>query len=291
MLEQDGEISLMAFGQTDVGRVRQNNEDAFTIADLTAGQQGVGSAAVRYRVGACGVLLAVSDGMGGAEAGEVASALVIESLRNHLGNDCDARQIQESMRRAVELANRDVWLTARQTGRLGMGATLVAALVHKMFAYIATVGDSRAYIIRKNGVCQITRDQSYVEMLVETGLITRAQAEAHPQRNIILQAMGHRPEVTVALGRLELRSGDLLLLCSDGLSKKVSDADMADVIRESPSFQSSCERLIALANARGGEDNITAVLAQVTGTALAAPKHGEAIKDTLVVVSEFKSGQ
>jgi serine/threonine protein phosphatase PrpC len=287
MVDRDGEVLLTAFGRTDVGSVRKNNEDAFVIADLSSGEQAAQDSATRWRVGARGVLLAVSDGMGGAEAGEVASALVVESLRQHLGDSGDTGKIQHSMQRAVEAANRRVWEAAREPGQRGMGATLVAMLVYRQFAHVAAVGDSRVYLLRRGRIRQVTKDQSYVEMLVGAGLMTREQAEASPYRNVILQAMGQRPEVAVALGRLELRRGDVILLCSDGLSGKVTAEEMAGAVSGSAGFEQACERLIAMANARGGEDNITVVLAQVTGAGLGEPLEGETVTKTLQTVQDF----
>ena len=277
---------IYAVGQTDRGRVRPANEDAFVIADLstdvTAAPPGP-----RIEVGRRGVLLAVSDGMGGAEAGEVASALVIESLQEHLDDDCRASDLLEAVKCAVEQANRDVVVAARETGQKGMGATLVAVVVHGTLAHIASVGDSRVYLMRDGEMRQITKDQSYVEMLVEAGMITREEAEHSPYRNVILQAMGHRPEVTAALQRLSMRRGDVFLLCSDGLSNKVADDEMMRIIGEGPSHDRACARLVDLANERGGEDNITIIIAEVAGVDLKLPDASETVTETLESVQEF----
>jgi serine/threonine protein phosphatase PrpC len=280
------QVNVTAFGLTDKGMVRAANEDAFTITDLTTDTDLVGKSAASVPVGPRGVLLAVSDGMGGAAAGEVASALVVESVREHLNDDCRVSELQEAIKCAVERANLDVWRAAQAAGRKGMGATLVAVLVHRALAHLASVGDSRAYIIRDGRIRQITEDQSYVAVLVRAGMLTREEAEKSPYRHVILQAMGQRPEVTVALGHIKMRRGDLFLLCSDGLSEKVKDDELMLVLRQAPSYEAACGRLVELANARGGEDNITVVIAGVGG-GLPEATTSETVTQTLRTVQSF----
>jgi serine/threonine protein phosphatase PrpC len=168
-----------------------------------------------------------------------------------------------------------------------MGATLVAVLIHRALAHIASVGDSRAYLIRNLEIRQLTKDQSYVEALIQAGAITREAAQASPYKNVILQAMGQGPDVTVALGRLAMRRGDVFLLCSDGLSNKVADDEMLRIVLDGPSHEDACARLVALANERGGEDNITVVLAEVSGLALEKPASSERVTSTLEPIQEF----
>jgi serine/threonine protein phosphatase PrpC len=281
------QVTVRAFGRTDKGMVRANNEDAFIIADLSTEQYGVGPTEATCAVGPRGVLLGVSDGMGGAAAGEIASALVVESVRDHLGEDCKVSEILAAIKCAVEQANKDVWEAAQESGKRGMGATLVAVLVHRALAHVASVGDSRAYIIRNGRIRQVTKDQSYVQVLVNAGLISREEAERSQYRNIILQAMGQHPEVTVGLGYLAMRRGDLFLLCSDGLSEKVTAEEMVRVVEEAPGYEVACERFIELANARGGEDNITVVIGEVRGDTLPPPDPSESVTETLRAVQEF----
>lgn len=265
-------VTVRAFGATDVGVVRDGNEDAFVIADLTAGRHGTPAATTEIPVGPNGVLVVVSDGMGGAQAGEVASALVVDSMRDFLDDERAGADIGRAIKLAAEEANRVVWAAASRASRKGMGATLTAVLVHGALAHVAQVGDSRAYIVRKRQIRQVTKDQSYVERLVEAGVMTREEAEKSPYRNVILQAMGTRPKVSVALGRVALRRDDILLLCSDGLSGKLEDAEMLGAVRTTHSFEEACARMIDLAKERGGEDNITVALAQVFGEDLPEPK-------------------
>ena len=216
-------VSLKVFGATDVGKVRTNNEDAFLIADLNVKERPAFDAPKDLEVHDHGVLLAVSDGMGGEAAGEVASALVVESLHRALaggaaGDEGDKARLAR-LEQAVLGANTAVFKASReQTDKSGMGATLTAVFVEGGFAHIAEVGDSRAYLIRGSRIRQMTRDQSFVQLLLESGVLSAEEAEKYPHKNVILQAMGQRAEVKVAIGKLELRRKDVLLLCSDGLS-------------------------------------------------------------------------
>jgi PPM family protein phosphatase len=286
MEPQAGTVLLNAYGQTDVGCVRTNNEDALVISDLASASPTLPEREAAFQVGTRGVLLAVSDGMGGAEAGEVASALVVESLRQHLGIE-NTGDLRQSMLKAVEAANRNVWEAAHEVGRKGMGATLVAVVVFRDFAHIASVGDSRAYLIRRHRIRQVTKDQSYVEHLVSHGQMTREEAEVSPYKNVILQAMGQRPNLMVALGHIELRRNDVFLLCSDGLSGKLKDEEMYDIVTGARTFRDAAQRLIDVAKERGGEDNITVVLAHIAGEGVSEPPVGERVTETLKNVQEY----
>ena len=157
-----------------------------------------------------------------------------------------------------------------------MGATLTAMLVHDGYAYIAEIGDSRAYLLRGGRFAQLTRDQSYVQQLVDQGALTREQATASNYKNFILQAVGLRPEVTVAMSRVQLRKRDRFLLCSDGLSNMLPDRDMHAML-ERGTVDAACATLVDAANARGGEDNITAVLVDVGGEDVPVATAGERI--------------
>jgi serine/threonine protein phosphatase PrpC len=302
----DSEVIAWVFGCTDVGRVRKNNEDAFVIADLTANaaagsmapagapvaasdttERGAEGMLRKCRLGAEGLLLAVSDGMGGAEAGEIASHLVVESLREDLVANRE-RSTGGLVRSAVERANNVVFGAAGQhPKRGGMGATLTAAFVREDRAYVAGVGDSRCYVIRGKRIRQVTRDQSLVESLVELGHLTREEAETSPHRNVILQALGTRPEVAVALTRLQLYRGDMLLLCSDGLSGKISAEEMLALALAGPTLDEGCRKMVALAKDRGGEDNITVILSHFSGAGLGQPVEAQSVTGTLEKIHGF----
>lgn len=275
---------LTVYGQTDIGLVRKTNEDAFVIADLTGGKLVKEQKIARLKVGEQGVLLAVSDGMGGASAGEVASAMVVASMRRSMTSTSDAPG-NAPVKQAAEEANREVWTAAREPGRTGMGATLTALHLRGTAVEIAEVGDSRAYLLRGGSLLQVTRDQSYVQFLVDSGAMTPEQAETAPLKNVILQAMGQKPDVSVALGRLELRENDCFLLCSDGLSNLVSAEEMRQVMLAAPRLDAACATLVELANQRGGDDNITVLIGGVSGE-LPLLVAGEAIADALQILQE-----
>jgi serine/threonine protein phosphatase PrpC len=279
-------INLTVCGSTNIGKVRKTNEDAFVIADLSGDSLATSGPITRFEIGERGVLIAVSDGMGGHNAGEVASALVVESLERAMAASGPARPGDAIVERAVKSANRAVWEASHLPGRENMGATLTAMFLEGGTAHIAEVGDSRAYLVRNGTMVQVTRDQSYVQALVDSGALEPAEAAKSPFRNIILQAMGQHPEVQVALGRLSLRQRDCFILCSDGLTNKVTPAEMVEIVLGAPRMDVACSRLIARANENGGEDNITVVMGGVSGD-LPASLGGEQISDTLERLQEF----
>lgn len=279
-------VSLTVYAQTDAGLVRPSNEDAFVVADLTSGAVMPEKRMTRCEVGERGVLMAVSDGIGGHQAGEVASALVVESLRRELASVEHGESSHARLERAVVQVNREVWQAAQFPGRENMGATLTALFVCGETAFIAEVGDSRAYLLRGGQIAQVTRDQSYVQLLVDSGALSPAQAKTSGLSNVVLQAMGLKPDVSVALGKIDLRQRDCLILCSDGLSNKLVDDELRQIVLTSPRLDVACQRLIDGAKQRGGEDNITAIVAGVSGE-LPPLVSGESIAETFFVLQEF----
>jgi serine/threonine protein phosphatase PrpC len=277
---------LHVSARTDRGRVRPGNEDAFVAADLTRGEH---SATPRWtgriEIGDRGALLAVSDGLGGADAGEVASALVVSSLTSALESHDDRTSSQAQITDAVKDAHDTVWGEGCARG-IKMGATLTAVYVRGTAAYVAEVGDSRAYLIRAGRMTQLTKDQSYVQMLVDQGAVKPEEAQSLPFRNVILQAMGHQPNLSLALGRLDLRSRDCLVLCSDGLSNELSDAEIRDVVLNSRDLVTAVDSLIRMANERGGRDNTTVVLVGVGGR-LPASSVQEPVEHTYRILETF----
>jgi serine/threonine protein phosphatase PrpC len=279
-------VMLTVYGQTDIGLVRKANEDSFVIGDLTGGSLIQEQHITQFEVGQRGLLLAVSDGMGGHQAGEVASALVVESLRRSMASQAGGAS-DALLEKATLQANREVWQAAHYPGREHMGATLTALFVHDKTAYIAEVGDSRAYLLRGGEIAQVTRDQSYVQLLVDSGAMSATQAKDSDLSNVVLQAMGLKVEVSAALGKLDLRERDCLVLCSDGLSNKLSADEIRQVILSSTGLDAACTRLVDEAKRRGGEDNITVIVAGVEGD-LPPLAMGEKIAATLVVIREFQ---
>ncbi|MCA9578302.1 MAG: PP2C family serine/threonine-protein phosphatase [Polyangiales bacterium] len=283
------ELKVTLSARTDVGRVRGHNEDAYIALDLTRADVAVGNGElVELDVGPQGVLVGVSDGMGGSQAGEIASAMVVQSLDQSLRAESHSSP-DDILKEAVERANREVHEAGREPGRSGMGATLTAVLLRDSHAHIASVGDSRAYLLREGRLRQMTRDQSYVQVLLDAGLIKEQEAAHSAFSSIILQSMGQKEDVQVALGRLELRRGDRLFICSDGVTGHLPDADLAELLKSTDSLDVITQRIVDLANERGGSDNITAVVADVSGGKLRRVAGPETVTQTFQVISEFAS--
>jgi protein phosphatase len=269
--------------KSDVGRVRRGNEDNFLILDLTEGRAWTGSDGAeppsdqgRFELGEKGIVQVVSAGMGGARAGDVASRMAVETVREMLvGSEAEEQEPAEDnektlvdyLRHATIYANLAIHHRSQEDTRCaGMGATFTGAAIKDDLLDLVQVGDSRAYVIRGNQVKLATKDQSLVQQLVDVGQISEAEAETHMFRNVILQALGAQSELTPVTGRLRIRRGDILLLCSDGLSGKLRAEDMRRVIQEAEGdLAAACAMLVDEANERGGEDNITVVLAHFTG--------------------------
>lgn len=266
-------IQLDIFAATHIGRVRKNNEDNFLIADLSSGHSGLLSTVKRHNLGERGSLLLVSDGMGGALAGEVASRMAVDHLHQELVVKQITGEPQKRLTEAVERANLAIWHAGRSGAQsMGMGTTITASLISGPKAYIAEVGDSRAYLVRCGAITQLTKDQSMVQRLVDEGIISPKQAAKHPNRNLILQALGTQKQVNVVLTTVELCHEDIMMLCTDGLSNKVPDEEIKDIILGSISVESACRNLIEAANRHGGEDNITVVIAKFFGDDLPSPE-------------------
>jgi protein phosphatase len=273
-----GALVLRVAGRTDAGRRRSENQDHFLIADLTPSPEafvarpGAGgdsaNVAASITPGEGGVLLLVADGMGGAAAGRLASGLACSFVLAELQEDHPDRDgaspFGERLRRAVENANNRIRQHAlRNPEYTGMGTTATVAGVLGTRLYLAQVGDSRAYLLREGGVQQLTRDQSLVQQLVDSGAMTAEQAERSSHNNVVLQALGVEPTVTVDTGESVLHQGDTLLLCSDGLFRTVRATELAALVAQLEDPAVACEALVALANERGAPDNVTVVLAQL----------------------------
>jgi serine/threonine protein phosphatase PrpC len=209
--------------------------------------------------------------MGGAAGGEIASELAVTTLRDELTQSLNMKSVSLRLKEAVENTNQRIWEYAQQHPELrGMGTTLTAALISDGLAYVAQVGDSRGYLLRGEKITQITKDQSFVQRLVDAGLLDEEGAQIHPQRNLLLQSLGVEPTVKVILTEIPLCRNDYLLLCSDGLSNKISPQEMRQALQESNSVSETCRKLIEEANQRGGEDNITVIVARFHGDAFPA---------------------
>ncbi|HTJ43269.1 MAG TPA: protein phosphatase 2C domain-containing protein [Kofleriaceae bacterium] len=261
-------VELSAFGKSDVGQVRDGNEDAFAIGDLDRGELWDGLE-VAHAGGERGLVMVVCDGMGGASAGEVASELAARTVWREMR---EARHTSEPevfarvLRRAVRVANRRVFDEAQREATLrGMGTTVTCAGVVGTKLVIAQVGDSRVYVLREGVLVQVTRDQSLVSALVNAGQLHPTEASGYPASSAILQALGVGPDVEPSLSWVDLRRGDRVLLCSDGLHGQLGDSALSVILHDAKSPQQAAESLVAAARAAGGNDNITAVCAEITG--------------------------
>ena len=274
------------FAKSDVGRVRRGNEDNFLVLDLSTEQTWTGSDNVdppeklrRFNLGDKGLVLVVSDGMGGALAGDVASRMAVDSVKEMLtGTDgtetCEPdTDLVECLKNATVYANLAIHMRSQEDSRCaGMGATFTGAAVKGDSLDLVQVGDSRGYVLRRDQIRLATKDQSLVQQLVDVGQISESEAETHMFRNVILQALGAQSEITPVTGKIRLRQGDLVLLCSDGLSGKLKADDIQRIVASSNGdLAKACDGLVDEANNRGGEDNITVVLARFNGEDLEAP--------------------
>lgn len=234
-------VSSYYGSRTEIGNVREHNEDSLTVLPP---------------------LFAVADGMGGHEAGEVASEITINTLNDLAPQSTDA----EALARAVVAANLNVIKAPSQgVGREGMGTTLTAAILEKERLVIAQVGDSRAYLLHNGSLQQLTRDHSLMADMIEAGQLTEAEARVHPNRSVITRAIGSDPHMQPDLYELNVETGDRLLLCSDGICGMIEDHEIASIMRQAPSAQSCADQLVEAALAAGGFDNATAVVVDVEG--------------------------
>lgn len=279
---KDRALKVEVFGRTDVGKSRDHNEDSFLVADLTKRNASLQPDVRQHTVGRRGSLFMVADGMGGAAAGEVASEMATTTVYNHMvtqwGNDQEVteQRFAYRLKEAVELANQNIHEYAKSHLEVrGMGTTTTAAGVFDGALYLTQIGDSRGYLIRQNQIAQITKDQSLMQRLVDAGELTEEEAAVSERRNIILQALGPEPHVKVDLTRQELRRGDMLVMCSDGLSGLVKKEEILTIVMQATDLVGACKQLIELANSRGGPDNITCIVARFTGDGLPEPDGSE----------------
>ena len=276
-----------------IGRVRKGNEDNYLLFHISDSKTWMSSQepdefiieSQKFTIDDDGLILAVSDGMGGALAGEVASQMAVETVsQQFLGGDPDRTispdasedSLVGKLYQATIYANHLIHEQGRSDPQFqGMGATFTGVGITPEAVDMVQVGDSRAYLVRNNQIYQITKDQSLVQQLIDAGQLQESEAETHALKNVILQALGAQNEIYPVAARLAPCRGDILLLCSDGLSNKVNGADMHKIITSYPDkLGQVCAELVKEANERGGEDNITLILARLTGDDL--PEAAEA---------------
>ena len=244
---------------TSVGKVRRVDEDAILAMDV--GTAFLSEARAR-------LLLIVADGMGGHRRGDVASRIAVQTAVSTLlppltrDDEISTATYYRDLQAAVADANRAILAKARANPECeGMGTTLSIAVMDGRTLHVANVGDSRIYIVNDREICQVTRDHSLVQEMVDRGELSPSEARHHPRKNVITRVVGYYGEVTPDIGCLTLVRGDMVLLCCDGLTNHVEDLEIQRVVAESTDPQQACETLVAMANEDGGTDNISVILA------------------------------
>lgn len=246
---------MRAIGKSDIGLVRKANEDGF----LCEQKDGIS-------------LFIVADGMGGCNAGEIASSMAINLIREYIWN-CNIKeitandQINEVIKSAIQYANQKVYKKSILDSKcIGMGTTLTMAILYSNKIYIGHVGDSRLYIIRENNIKKLTKDHSLVEELIQCGTIKPEEAFNHPQKNIITRALGTEYVLEIDGYEYEINCGDYILLCTDGLSNCVSEDNIVNIINDgNKNIELICDELIEISKQNGGYDNITAIIVFIDG--------------------------
>jgi len=273
-------IRVKAFGMSDLGRVRKNNEDNYVICNLTTGEVGRTPPLCSYTLGERGSLFMVADGMGGEASGEVASQICVLTVPKRLYENLESLgQVSEAnfvllLRESIEYANQIIHEKAQSSPLYrGMGTTATVAALFGPYLFVGQVGDSRAYLIRQQELTQLTRDQTFLNYLREIGVEVPADTESDSRKSILTQAVGSSESVNVKVTYTKIRQGDCLLLCSDGLYNMVPASDILASVKGSEPLAEKCLSLIAQANANGGNDNVTVVMAEFSGPGLppAAP--------------------
>ncbi len=240
-------VHYAAAAVTDRGRKRPSNEDAFALS-------------VEHGV------YVVCDGMGGAAAGEVASALAVSEVMRLLTRRPAAVPLPEAAQQAIRAANQAILSRSQRNRQLsGMGTTLVALVVDERRAWMLNVGDSRGYRLRKGRLEQITQDHSLVEEQIQMGRMSRAEAARSPLKNVITRALGTQSEVTADIFELKAEPGDLFLLSTDGLTREISDPLIESLLSVDLPLDELCERLVGAGNKAGGHDNLTCLLVRTNG--------------------------
>lgn len=279
-------LNVEVHATSHVGRIRKGNEDNYLVLRLSdakrwTSRQDAGEAVIEsqtFEVDDEGLILAVSDGMGGALAGEVASKMAVETVGETL-TDADpdktvspndfGESLVGRLYDSIIYANHKIHQKGREPEYQGMGATFTGVGITNGAVDLVQIGDSRTYLIRNSNIYQVTKDQSLVQQLIDSGQISPEEAETHALKNVILQALGAQNEIYPVAARLIPQRDDILIICSDGLSNKIDGVDMLKIVFEHlEELHNAAAKLIEVANERGGEDNITLIIARLSGSGL-----------------------
>lgn len=240
---------IRTFSMTDIGRKRKINQDCVFVSENP--------------IGNLPNVFIVADGMGGHNAGDYASKVTVETMVEKIAESFEKNPVR-ILEKAIEAANSLIYQKANENPDLeGMGTTVVAATCLGQFLQVANVGDSRLYVVSGGEINQITRDHSLVEEMVRMGGIARAEARNHPDKNIITRAVGVVDTVDVDFFTVELKAGDFVLLCSDGLTNMIEDEEICSILRGEGNIEEKARELVKAANQNGGRDNITVVVLQM----------------------------
>lgn len=268
--------------RTDRGLTRQNNEDALAVASLSRDEDISDLRSFACALEERGALFVVADGMGGGDDGEIASRMAVDIVVSEMrtrwsrSNDRGSEAFARALKSSLEEANAQIHSHATSSSKyrpMGTTATAVAVLGDR--AFVGQIGDSRAYLVRGGTAHQVTKDQSLVQQLVDAGTLTPDEAAVSHQRNVIMQALGPTATVQVALTHQQLRQGDALVLCSDGLTGVTTADEIAQEVGGTADPAAACDHLIGQANERGGPDNITVIVVYVDGPGLQPGEQGD----------------
>ncbi|MCO6512299.1 MAG: serine/threonine-protein phosphatase [Aridibacter famidurans] len=286
-------LNVEVHATSHVGRIRKGNEDNYLVLRLSdakkwTSRQDAGDAVIEsqeFEVDEEGIILAVSDGMGGALAGEVASKMAVETVGETMTEADPDKTVSPNdfgdtlvgrLYDSIVYANHKIHQKGREPEFQGMGATFTGVGITNGAVDLVQIGDSRTYLIRNEKIYQVTKDQSLVQQLIDSGQISPEEAETHALKNVILQALGAQNEIYPVAARLTPQRDDILIICSDGLSNKIDGVDMQKIVFEHlDDLQQAAGKLIEVANERGGEDNITLIIARLTGSSLEEPTEDE----------------
>jgi protein phosphatase len=288
-------IHVTLFGMSDMGRIRKNNEDNLVVCNLTTGEVGLSPSLREHDIGPLGTLFMVADGMGGEASGEVASQLAAVTVPKRLYDNLKSLgTVSEAnfvilLREAIEYANQIIFQKALANPVYhGMGTTTTASALFGRHLFVGQVGDSRCYLIRNKQITQLTRDQTFLNYLKDIGAELPADPEMDSRKSILTQAVGSSETLDVKVTYIRVIQGDRILICSDGLYNMVPETDLLENATRGDDLSDNCKALIEKANANGGADNITVILADFSGEGLPPLDAGAAAECNEFNEEDFK---
>lgn len=292
--EKEGlDINIEVFGLTHVGMVREANEDSFLIANISKHLSDMTNDLRNHKLEEGGTIFLVCDGMGGAVAGEVASRMAVDTILEIMEREPFPHSHDELVRRmdaAIKEASERIFVSSRMDiQKRGMGTTVTLAALIDDRLFVGQVGDSRCYLMRKDTIYRITKDQSLMNQLLESGQLKEEELKDFEYSNVILQAAGTQKNVVPEFTFVDLKEGDLVLLCSDGLHSMVADETIAYTLLNASSVEEACQQLIDLANKGGGTDNISVIVARFTGKSLKPPDDSPIMYQRYIISPQSQS--